>query len=79
ISLGRINLIIAQMHDEVEVRERENPFRPYLLARALHEGLRVIARDETTQKLLFDTMSLAMASQVPGFYSSSSTCSKRAA
>ncbi len=68
ISLGRINLTIAQLHGESEVRERENPFRPYLLARALHEGLREIALDDATQKLLFDTMSVAMASQLQGFY-----------
>ena len=68
ISLGRINLIIAQMHEVSEVRERENPFRPYLLARALHEGLREIARDEHLQRLLFDAMSHAMSSQLSGFY-----------
>ena len=28
-SLGRLNLMIAQLHDEHDVRERENPFRPY--------------------------------------------------
>ena len=68
LSLGRLNLTIAQLHGESDVKERENPFRPYLLARALHEALREVARDEGTQKLLFETMAHAMASQLPGYY-----------
>ena len=39
LSLGRLNVIIAQLHGVSEVRERENPFRPWLLARALYEAV----------------------------------------
>jgi hypothetical protein len=71
LALGRITLIIAQLHGASEVRERENPFRPYLLARALHEGLRELVRNEAQSKLLFDYVSIAMASNLPGYYAAS--------
>ncbi|MEO7579781.1 MAG: DUF1631 family protein, partial [Massilia sp.] len=68
LALGRINLTIAQLHGVSEARERENPFRPYLLARALHEGLRELVRNEGQAKLLFDYLSTAMASKLGGYY-----------
>jgi hypothetical protein len=68
IKLGRINLMIAQLHGDNKVRERENPFRPYLLARALHEGLRSMIADEARWKTLFEYMSLAMANNLPAYY-----------
>lgn len=68
LALGRINLTIAQLHGVSEVRERENPFRPYLLARALHEGLRELVRNDGQAKLLFDYLSTAMASKLGGYY-----------
>ena len=39
-SIGRLNVIIAHMHGEHEAKERENPFRPYLLARVLYDATR---------------------------------------
>ncbi len=68
IALGRVNLTIAVMHNDSEARERENPFRPYLLARSLYEALRELMWEETQSKLLFDTLGLAMANRLPGFY-----------
>ncbi len=68
IRLGRINLMIAQLHDDHKVRERENPFRPYLLARALHEGLRSMIADEARWKTLFDYLSAAMIAHLPAYY-----------
>ncbi|MCY0911262.1 DUF1631 family protein [Massilia antarctica] len=67
-SLGRLNLMIAQLHGDPEVRERENPFRPYLLARSLHEALRETIRDENQSKALFDVLSVAMVHCLPGYY-----------
>lgn len=67
-SLGRLNLMIAQIHGDGDVRERENPFRPYLLARSLHEALRQCVMDEAQSKVLFDTLSLAMVHCLPGYY-----------
>ncbi|NIA00742.1 DUF1631 family protein [Massilia sp. CCM 8734] len=67
-SLGRLNLMIAQLHGDGDVRERENPFRPYLLARSLHEALRQCVMDEAQSKVLFDTLSLAMVHCLQGYY-----------
>ncbi len=68
LSLGHLNLIIAQMHGDSEVRERENPFRPYLLARALYDALYTMVQDEAQSKLLFDTLSQAMTAELGDFY-----------
>ncbi|WP_083941123.1 DUF1631 family protein [Pseudoduganella violaceinigra] len=68
MSLGHLNLIIAQMHGDSEVRERENPFRPYLLARSLYDVLRTMVEDEALSKLLFDTLSQAMTAELGDFY-----------
>lgn len=68
MSLGRINLTIASLHGVSKVRERENPFRPYLAARALYETLRETAREPAVAKVLFDQMATAMAARLPGYY-----------
>jgi hypothetical protein len=67
-NLGRLNLIIAQLHGDHEVKERENPFRPYLLARTLHEVIKQTLRNEVAGRLLFDAMAEVMISRLPGFY-----------
>jgi hypothetical protein len=69
LSLGHLNLMIAQLHGDSEVRERENPFRPYLLARALYDVLRHMVHDEATSKVLFDALAATMTEQLAGFYS----------
>lgn len=68
VALGRVNLTIATLHNDREARERENPFRPYVLARALYEALRELMWDEAHSKLLYDTLGQAMAIRLPGFY-----------
>ncbi|MDQ2823681.1 MAG: DUF1631 domain-containing protein [Pseudomonadota bacterium] len=68
ISLGRINLTIATLHGVSKVRERENPFRPYLAARALYETLRETAREPAVAKVLFEQMATAMAARLPNYY-----------
>ncbi len=68
LSLGRINLTIANLHGVSTVLERENPFRPYLAARALYETVREMVRDPSVSKVLFDNMAGAMAHQLPGYY-----------
>ncbi|MEJ7806669.1 MAG: DUF1631 family protein, partial [Telluria sp.] len=70
VELGRVNLTIAVMHNDRDARERENPFRPYLLARALYEGLRELMWEDAQSKLLYDTLGTAMANRLPGFYAS---------
>ena len=68
VELGRVNLTIAIMHNDRDARERENPFRPYLLARALYEALRELMWEESQSKLLYDALGMAMANRLPGFY-----------
>jgi hypothetical protein len=67
-SLGRLNIMIAQLHGSHDVRERENPFRPYLLARSLHEVLASMEKDDAAGKVLFEMLSNAMLNRLPGFY-----------
>lgn len=66
--IGSLSVIVAQLHGEREARERENPFRPYLLARSLHEALGEIASADATTRMLFDHLSNAMIQHLPGYY-----------
>lgn len=68
-SLGRLNLMIAQLHDESDIRERENPFRPYLMARALHDVLTEMTPTTDVCTMLFDHLSGALASHLPDYFS----------
>lgn len=67
-SLGRLNLMIAQLHGEHDVRERENPFRPYLMARALHDALCEMTQSPDVCTMLFDHLSGALATQLPSYF-----------
>ncbi|RZI42722.1 DUF1631 family protein [Herbaspirillum sp. HC18] len=69
-SIGRLNVIVSQLHGQREARERENPFRPYLLARALYEAIKETADDEAKAKVLFEHLSNALTQHLPGYYSS---------
>ncbi len=68
LSLGRLNLMIAQLHDEHNVRERENPFRPYLMARALHDVLSEMSSTSNLCAMLFDHLSGALAAELPEYF-----------
>ncbi|HEX2604370.1 MAG TPA: DUF1631 family protein, partial [Oxalicibacterium sp.] len=67
-SLGRLNLMIAQIHGEHDVRERENPFRPYLMARALHDVLCAMTADSNVCAMLFDHLSGALCNHLPEYF-----------
>jgi len=67
-SIGRLNVIVAQLHGQRDPRERENPFRPYLLARALYEAIKETAGDEARAKVLFEHLSNVMTQHLPGYY-----------
>ncbi|RJF96106.1 DUF1631 family protein [Noviherbaspirillum saxi] len=69
-SIGRLNVIIAQIHGHHEAKERENPFRPYLLARALYEAIKETAADEANSRMLFDHIANALVPHLPGYYQS---------
>ncbi|CAN5457863.1 hypothetical protein BH11PSE11_BH11PSE11_03350 [soil metagenome] len=66
--LSRLNIMIAQMHGHEEVKERENPFRPYLIAHSLHEVLREMVPDEAAAKILFEHLSNALAKHLSDYY-----------
>jgi hypothetical protein len=66
--LGRINIMIAQLHGKSEVKERENPFRPYLIARALHDVLHKMVKDEGTAAVLFKYCANSLARYLPEYY-----------
>jgi len=68
-SIGRLNVIIAQLHGQREAKERENPFRPYILARALYEAIKETTSDDAKAKVLFEHLSNSLAQHLPGYYS----------
>lgn len=68
LGLGRLNMIIAQLHGVSEVRERENPFRPWLLARALYEAVSGMVHDELRIRILFQHLSAGIAAHLPDYY-----------
>ncbi|GGC02184.1 hypothetical protein GCM10007205_09300 [Oxalicibacterium flavum] len=67
-SLERLNAMIAQLHGETDIRERENPFRPYLMARALHDVLCETTRTTDVCTMLFDHLSGALATRLPDYF-----------
>ncbi len=69
-NLGRLNMMIAQIHGDADVHERENPFRPYLIARALHDTLKEKVADEETAKVLFGQLSNSLAVHLSDYYAS---------
>lgn len=68
--LRRLNIVIGHLHDEPEAKERENPFRPYLMARTLHQSLADLLPDEDARKRLFAVLSDALVARVGEFYRS---------
>lgn len=69
-NLGRLNIMIAQIHGDPDVHERENPFRPYLHAKALYDALREKTSDEDVSKILFEHLANSLASHLSDYYAS---------
>ncbi|GIZ51661.1 DUF1631 family protein [Noviherbaspirillum aridicola] len=69
-TIGRLNVIVAQLHGQTEARERENPFRPYLVARALYEAVKDAVSDDARARTAFELLSAAALAHLPGFYQS---------
>lgn len=67
--VGRLNVIVANLHGQVEAKERENPFRPYLLARVVYEAIRETAADEAKEKMLYEHLATALIPHLSGFFS----------
>lgn len=67
-NLSRLNIMIAQLHGHDEVRERENPFRPYLIAQSLHQVLREFVADPAIAKILFEQLSNGLANHLSSYF-----------
>lgn len=67
-AIGRLNVIVGRLHGKQDARERENPFRPYLLARALYEAICETAGDDARARPLFDRLADALIQHLPGYY-----------
>lgn len=68
VNLNKLNLIIAQMHGKYDAVERENPFRPYLMARSLHNALRALVTEEEVNQRLYALLSDVLAARLADFY-----------
>ncbi|HEX7642908.1 MAG TPA: DUF1631 family protein [Burkholderiaceae bacterium] len=68
IHLKRLNLIVAQMHGKHDAVERENPFRPYLMARSLLDVLRQMVSEEEVSQKLYTLLSEVLAARLADFY-----------
>lgn len=68
--LRRLNIVVGHLHHDPDAKERENPFRPYLMARTLHQSLTDLVQDEETRKRLFALLSDAMVGRLANFYAS---------
>lgn len=67
--ISKLNIIIAQLHDQADVKERENPFRPYLIAKTLYDVLREMVPDRATSTLLLEHLASALAKNLAEYYS----------
>lgn len=68
VSIARLNAIIGMLHGRTDARERENPFRPYLLARTFYEAITVAPFE--AHRVLSDHLADAMILHLPEYYSS---------
>lgn len=67
--ISKLNIIIAQLHDQSEVKERENPFRPFLIAKTLYKVLHEMVEDRAVSSVLLEHLASALARHLAEFYS----------
>jgi hypothetical protein len=67
-SLGRVNSIISQMLEKPEVREKDNPFRPDLIAHTLYEVLFGMVQDTNVRHFLLNYSSHSLAIYLSEYY-----------
>lgn len=67
--ITKLNIIIAQLHDLIEVKERENPFRPFLIAKTLYDVLHEMVQDRAVSGLLLEHLASALARHLAEYYS----------
>lgn len=67
-SIARLNAIIAMMHGQSGAKERENPFRPYLLARSLYEAIKETVGSDAKARVMFEHLANALALHLHNYY-----------
>ena len=67
--ITKINIIIAQLHDQIDVKVRENPFRPFLIAKTLYEVVREMVQDRAVSTVLLEFLASALANHLAEYYS----------
>ncbi len=67
-SLSLVNIIISQLLGKTQVREKDNPFRPDLMAYTLHEVLSTMVQDEGVRNFLLNYSTNSLALYLPEYY-----------
>lgn len=67
-SLNEVNIIISQLLNKPEVKEKDNPFRPELIARSLTEALNALVEHENVRASLTSYTTDALARSLPEYY-----------
>jgi len=67
-SLSLVNIIISQLLGKAEVKEKDNPFRPDLMAYTLHEVLTGMVDDEGVRNFLLNYSTNSLAMYLPEYY-----------
>ncbi|MDO8176802.1 MAG: DUF1631 family protein [Undibacterium sp.] len=68
-NITKINIIIAQLQNKEDVKESDNPFRPFLIARTLYEVLHEMVEDRAVSAVLLEFLSFALAQHLAEYYS----------
>jgi hypothetical protein len=67
-SLSQVNLIMSQILDKAEVKEKDNPFRPELIAHALYDVLCAMVEHENVRECLLINVTNSLATSLPEYY-----------
>ena len=67
-SLGLVNLIMSQLLGKTEVREKDNPFRPDLMAYTLQEVLFDMVHHEGVRNFMLNYSTNSLAIYLPEYY-----------
>ena len=66
--LNELNLRITGLFGQSEIKERENPFRPYILANSLSEAVETMRFEPLVSKILKFALAESMAQHVSSIY-----------
>ena len=67
-SLGRVNFIISQLIEKPDVREKDNPFRPELIAHTLYSVMVTMVQDERLCHFLLTYSTNSLATYLSEYY-----------